>query len=378
MSQSPHLNLPYILPSQAQKHVTHNEAVRMLDGLVQLSVLSAQSGIPPQDPAEGDRHIVGVAASGEWSGREGMVAQFIDGAWMFHQPREGWIAFDNGQQAALIFIVTGWTAFSDIVSSGISQFQNLSLAGVNATADPANRLAVSSPSVLFNHEGASQQVKINKANAPDTASLLFQTGFSGRAEIGTAGSEDMAIKVSPDGINWNEAVRIDAANGNVDFPMGLTIGGNAPIGGGHLRAVGSGITAAGLTTTSTSSTQITNVETMAATNANTSLLLTMIFSGLVRSTVGGDDALAFLRPFYVKEGVQIDTFRNHLIGALDTAPQGQASANSFYLCAPATFILTPAMQDNGSWAFGFKGRCHGVGMSLNGFGFSWTAMEYEL
>ena len=34
-----HLALPYILAAQAQKHVTHNEALRLLDGLIQISVL---------------------------------------------------------------------------------------------------------------------------------------------------------------------------------------------------------------------------------------------------------------------------------------------------------------------------------------------------
>ena len=32
------LALPYILSAQAQKHVTHNEALRRLDGMVQLVV----------------------------------------------------------------------------------------------------------------------------------------------------------------------------------------------------------------------------------------------------------------------------------------------------------------------------------------------------
>ena len=36
MENSANLQLPYIMPSQAQKHVTHNEAVRTLDALVQL------------------------------------------------------------------------------------------------------------------------------------------------------------------------------------------------------------------------------------------------------------------------------------------------------------------------------------------------------
>ena len=53
------LLLPYILAAQAQKHVTHNEALRMLDGLVQLSVLDRNLTAPPASPADGDRYIVG-------------------------------------------------------------------------------------------------------------------------------------------------------------------------------------------------------------------------------------------------------------------------------------------------------------------------------
>ncbi len=33
---SPNLSLPYIQQNQAQKHVTHNEGMRLLDGVVQL------------------------------------------------------------------------------------------------------------------------------------------------------------------------------------------------------------------------------------------------------------------------------------------------------------------------------------------------------
>ena len=50
-----HLLLPYILAAQAQKHVTHNEALRILDGLVQLSVIDRTRTAPPISPADGDR-----------------------------------------------------------------------------------------------------------------------------------------------------------------------------------------------------------------------------------------------------------------------------------------------------------------------------------
>ena len=54
--------------------------------------------------------------------------------------------------------------------------------GINATADATNRLTVSAPATLLTHEGAGHQLKINKALPADTASLLFQSGWQGRAE----------------------------------------------------------------------------------------------------------------------------------------------------------------------------------------------------
>src|SRR4051794_37605135 len=58
-----HLLLPYLLASQAQKHVTHNEALRLLDAMVQLAVLDQARTAPPGSPADGDRHIVAWGAT---------------------------------------------------------------------------------------------------------------------------------------------------------------------------------------------------------------------------------------------------------------------------------------------------------------------------
>jgi len=60
---SPNLKLPYLAPAQAQKHVTHNEALRQLDAIVQLSV-NTIAGDAPAAPDEGERYI--VAASADW------------------------------------------------------------------------------------------------------------------------------------------------------------------------------------------------------------------------------------------------------------------------------------------------------------------------
>ncbi|WP_163364196.1 DUF2793 domain-containing protein, partial [Klebsiella aerogenes] len=64
MDQTPNLQLPYIAPSQAQKHVTHNEAIRALDALVQLCVASRTLKEPPAEPREGNRYCIAPGASG--------------------------------------------------------------------------------------------------------------------------------------------------------------------------------------------------------------------------------------------------------------------------------------------------------------------------
>jgi len=64
MSESPNLNLPYLLAAQAQKHVTHNEALDRLDAIVQLSVLQSDLSTPPALPEVGERYIVAAGAVG--------------------------------------------------------------------------------------------------------------------------------------------------------------------------------------------------------------------------------------------------------------------------------------------------------------------------
>lgn len=206
MSTTPHLVLPYLAAGQAQKHVTINEAVRALDALVQLSVASRALSAPPANPTEGVRHIVAVSPTGVWSGHAGRIAAFQDGGWMIYSPKEGWLAWVEDEDKLLVFDGANWVAAG-------TELQNQPFVGVNATADTTNRLAVSAPATLLNHEGAGHQLKLNKAAATDTASLLFQTGFSGRAEIGTAGADTFSLKTSADGANWTQSIAAHPATG---------------------------------------------------------------------------------------------------------------------------------------------------------------------
>lgn len=112
MDETPNLGLPYIMAAQSQKHVTHNEGIRALDAILQLSVLDRGLTAPPGSPADGARYIVASGATGAWSGHVGEIAAWQDGAWMFYAPVEGWIAWVADEDIAVVWNGSAWTALT--------------------------------------------------------------------------------------------------------------------------------------------------------------------------------------------------------------------------------------------------------------------------
>jgi hypothetical protein len=210
MPDTPNLALPLIEAAQAQKHVTHNEALLRLDAQVQLAVINRSLATPPATPADGDRYLVAASPTGAWSGHAGEVAYREASVWRFATPQAGWRLWVEAEAAFLVFNGTQWIDLQDI-----DVLQNMSMLGVNTTADTVNRLAVSSAAALFTHAGAGAQIKINKNAAADTASLIFQSGFSGRAEMGLAGDDDFRVKVSANGSSWTDAISVNRTSGIV-------------------------------------------------------------------------------------------------------------------------------------------------------------------
>ena len=214
---SPRLAMPFMQQGQAQKHVTHNEALEILDLLVQLTVAAFGAEDPPADPQDGQVWALGDAPTAAWEGQAGMLAAWANGGWLFLAPRPGW-------RAALGDDVRVWTG-AGWARPRLPDLSQLPGIGVNADHDAENRLAVAAPAALFTHDGADHRLKINKAAGADTASIVFQTAWSGRAEMGLAGEDDFSFKVSADGAAWATGLRIAAADGRVTLPGGLSVEG---------------------------------------------------------------------------------------------------------------------------------------------------------
>lgn len=227
MDQTARLDLPLIAAGQALKHVTHNEALARLDVLVQPVVSSSALTSPPSAPLEGEAYLVPAGAGGAWAGHADDIAAWQAGAWTFLEPADGWQVFDQAAGALKAYAGGTWIVLA-AHGSGLPQL------GINASADGTNRLTVAGAASLFTHSGAGHQLKINKAGDSQNATMLFQSNWSGRAEIGLAGSAEWSLKVSPNGSSWTEAMRA-AASG-----VSMTFGGHVLPASDNARTLGSG------------------------------------------------------------------------------------------------------------------------------------------
>ncbi len=198
-------SLPLIQPSQAQKHITHNEALKILDLIVQMSVLTRDTTVPPPSPVLGESHIVPVSATGVWATHAKAVATFTGIVWEYFSPVVGWQAYVTAEAVVAVYDGTDWTTPAEVAVE-------FSALGVNATASSSDRLTVASAGSLFDHDGAGHRLKINKATAGDSASVLLQTAGAGRVEIGTLGDDALTFKISADGTNWQDALKIMATS----------------------------------------------------------------------------------------------------------------------------------------------------------------------
>lgn len=108
MADTTKLLLPLMAQNQAQKHVTFNEAMLWADILIHLSVKDRDLTAPPGSPADGDTYIVATGGTGLWAGKDLNVAAWINAAWKFFPPREGWQAWIEDENQPLFWSGSAW------------------------------------------------------------------------------------------------------------------------------------------------------------------------------------------------------------------------------------------------------------------------------
>lgn len=232
-----HLLLPYILASQAQKHVTHNEALRLLDAMVQLSVLDRTRTAPPVSPTDGDRHIVASGATGLWSGWDLNVAFWVDGVWMRLVPRPGWLAWIAAEQAFVVWNGSAWNLVGEPVNTSDAVFSLVN------DADPTKKAVFSLSGITtgntrtFNLPNTSSELAILAGTQTFTGDKTFSgtlTVSAAAASIGTAtttATYGMGIGVNPTGVTKTLNLGTGGASGSTTV---VNIGSGTPGAGGTM------------------------------------------------------------------------------------------------------------------------------------------------
>jgi hypothetical protein len=105
---SARLGLPLMQAGQAQKELTHNEALALLDLAVQASVVAIGVDDPPAGPVAGQAWIVGAAPGGDWAGQANAVAGWTANGWRFVAPREGMAVWSVADACAARFEAGAW------------------------------------------------------------------------------------------------------------------------------------------------------------------------------------------------------------------------------------------------------------------------------
>lgn len=212
------LSLPFIAPSQAQKHVTHNEALRILDALTQLAVASDDTTSAPLSAAEGARYIIGNGATGDWAGHDGEVALLDNGTWRYFVPRAGWRAFVLAREALVVHDGIDWI---DLDSAELQDIEGFGLGMVSATDTPFSaKLNAALWTALYAADGGTGGLvqTLNKETTTDDLGLVFQQDFETRALIGLFGSDNLRLATSTDGVNFRDGLVVDSDTGAVSLP----------------------------------------------------------------------------------------------------------------------------------------------------------------
>jgi hypothetical protein len=93
MNQTARHGMPMLASGQAQKEVTHNDALMMIDRRMQLAVVSRRLSSPPSQAKVGSAFIVPGGAEREWIGQADRIASFDGYSWSFDTPQAGWLAW---------------------------------------------------------------------------------------------------------------------------------------------------------------------------------------------------------------------------------------------------------------------------------------------
>ncbi|MDB2414176.1 DUF2793 domain-containing protein [Rickettsiales bacterium] len=218
MSQTGRLGLPYIITSQAQKEVTHNEGLNRLDAFVTPIIIDIITA-PPGSPTEGDLYIVGAGGTDDFTGQENKIAQYLTGGWIFYTPFKWMDAVVESLDTRVTYDGTTWVPFG-LIMKDTGEYLRVGHQQEDVTVDSG---ASKDTTITIPNRSILLTVNVRVLTAVTGASS-FDVGISGETSkfggsIGVGQDSTNIGIIGPTAFYSDTAVRL-TANGS-DFTGGV-------------------------------------------------------------------------------------------------------------------------------------------------------------
>lgn len=214
---TPLFSLPELAAAQAQKHITVNEALNIIDACMNMTVIRADNTNPPASPNDGDKYIPAATAGGDWTGHENKIAVYYGGNWYILNPQEGWRCYNQNTDELLKFNGSSWVTLSstntagDATSGAQSNFEIISEEVSLSGASVDTTIVIPNPSIVFN-VSCRVNTEVTGASSFDVGVAGNTSQFGGSIPL-TVGTANAGI-IGPTGFYAETPIRLTANGSN--------------------------------------------------------------------------------------------------------------------------------------------------------------------
>jgi hypothetical protein len=145
MAATPRHQLPLLSVGQAQKEITHNEALLALGLLLHPTCVAEPDDTPPVAPVVGDVFLCGANPTGAWAGQPHAMALWTESGWRFARPVEG-------QKVTLLPSGAEWRYLGGSWSLGIVDAAELRVGGQQVVGTRAGAINLSPDGATVDHQ----------------------------------------------------------------------------------------------------------------------------------------------------------------------------------------------------------------------------------
>lgn len=192
IDKTPNIEGDYMVGDQGSGDVTYNQALNILDTLVQMMLKSISTTTPPGAPDDGDRYYIPAGADPPWDANIGKIATWRESQYQYDDTKLGYRAWVEDLAMMMYYNGSSWQA-----NSGANKFIHGHF-GVALGAASIATAGVAHPGVLTTVAGGSYA----EAGVPipsDFGTLVSAIIIGhGNGTGGTSGNLDVEVEYNAD------------------------------------------------------------------------------------------------------------------------------------------------------------------------------------